>query len=179
MNPIEPYDDPDAGYLVVRAAYGSPPSPSQTRAAPLPAGRRRDSVGVRALRVAVAVFGVVPVVTGLMAVTGGPAGMLDGQSTTPTVDNEVRFLGVYWLAFGVFVLWLVPRVDRLSGAFHAMLAVTFASGCARLLSVLLHGRPHPVIAAAMVVELVLPPVLAWWRYQLLNRPRSDRAKIVL
>ena len=75
--------------------------------------------------------------------------------------------------------WHISGCELMTGAFHAMLAVTFASGCARLLSVLLHGRPHPVIAAAMVVELVLPPVLAWWRYQLLNRPRSDRAKIVL
>src|SRR5437660_661113 len=47
MNPIEPYDDPDGGYLVVRAAYGSPPrsEPPPTT----PAGRRRESAGVRAL----------------------------------------------------------------------------------------------------------------------------------
>ena len=120
----------------------------------------------RGLQAVLIVFGILPIVTGLMAVTGGPAGMLDGQATTPTVDSEVRFLAVYWLAFGGFVLWLVPRVERATAAFRAMLAVMFGSGCARLLAAIETGSPHPVILAATVVELALPPVLALWQARL-------------
>jgi hypothetical protein len=112
---------------------------------------------------------VLSVVTGLLAVTGGPAGMLDGQATTSTVDSEVRFLAVYWLAYGVLLLWVVPQVERRTGVVRAALAVMFASGCARALSFLRDGTPHPVMVAAMAVELVLPPVLWYWQAGLARR----------
>lgn len=119
--------------------------------------------GRRALQAVLAVLGTIPLITGVMAVLGGPADMLDGQATTSTVDNEVRFMAVYWFAFGCFVWWIVPRVDRATTAFRAMLAVMFASGCARLLSTVLTGWPHPVIRVALFVELLAPPVLLWWQ----------------
>ena len=120
----------------------------------------------RWLQVVLAVLGTIPIVTGVMAIAGGPAGMLDGQSTTSTVDNEVRFLAVYWLAFGCVVWWLVPRVERATTAYRAVLAVMFASGCARALSAALTGWPHPVIRAALFVELLAPPILLWWQRSL-------------
>lgn len=119
-------------------------------------------MGGHALRWVLGALGLLSVVTGLLAVTGGPAGMLDGQSTTSTVDSEVRFFAVYWLAYGVLLLWVVPRVGRYPGVVRAALVVMFASGCARALSLVREGTPHPVMLAAMVVELVVPPLL--WRW---------------
>jgi hypothetical protein len=132
----------------------------------------------RGLQAVLAVFGTIPLVTGVMAVLGGPADMLDGQVTTSTVDNEVRFLAVYWFAFGGFVWWLVPRVERATAAYRAMLAVMFASGVARALSTLLTGWPHPVIRVAMVVELLAPPVLLWWQRRLARTGPAQRSSAV-
>lgn len=108
-------------------------------------------------------LGALAVVTGVMAIVGGPAGMLDGQATTATVDSEVRFMAVYWLAYGIVALYLVPRVAEAGIAYRAWLGVMFASGVARGISYLTHGRPHLVIAAALVVELVAPAMLWFWQ----------------
>ncbi|MEV0001625.1 DUF4345 domain-containing protein [Micromonospora sp. NPDC050980] len=131
----------------------------------------------RALQAVVLPFGVLPVVTGLLAVTGGPAGMLVAQRTNSTVDSEVRFMAVYWLAYGVFVLRLVPRIAHAGGAFRAALVVMFGSGLARLLSILEVGRPHPVLFAATFVELLLPPVLWWWQAAVAAAATRPPAKI--
>lgn len=117
----------------------------------------------RGLQAVVAAYGLLAVVTGLMAVVGGPAGMLDGQATTNTVDSEVRFMAVCWIAFGVALWWLVPRVATATAAFRAMLVVMFAGGVARAVSWLATGRPVPVIAIGTVVSLVLPVLLAIWQ----------------
>ena len=117
----------------------------------------------RLLQAVVLLFGILPIVTGVMAVTGGPAGMLDGQATTSTVDSEIRFMGVYWMAFGGFLLFLVPRIETAAPAFRAALVVMFISGAARTLSIVEVGRPHPVLFAATFVELVLPVGLWLWQ----------------
>lgn len=117
----------------------------------------------RALQAVTAAFGVLALVTGVMAVIGGPAGMLDGQRTTATVDSEVRFMAVDWLAYGAATLYLAPRVAQARTAYRAWLIVMFASGLARALSYVQTGRPYPLIAGAMVAELVLPPVLWIWQ----------------
>jgi hypothetical protein len=119
----------------------------------------------RGLQIVTGALGVLAIVTGVMAVAGGPAGMLDGQATTATVDSEVRFMAVYWLAYGVGTLYLVPRIATAGPLYRAWLAVMFASGVARAISFAVNGAPHPVIAAAILVELLLPPVLYGWQRQ--------------
>lgn len=131
----------------------------------------------RTLQAIVLVFGILPIVTGLLAVTGGPDGMLVPEHTNSTVDSEVRFMAVYWLAYGVFLLTLVPRIDRAAVPFRAALAVMFASGLARLLSTMEIGRPHPVLFAATFVELLLPPVLWWWQASVASAATRPRAVV--
>ena len=72
-------------------------------------------------------------------------------------------MAVYWMAFGGFVLWLVPRVATATVAFRAMLGIMAFSGAARLLSTVLVGRPHPVLFAATFVELCVPVLLWLWQ----------------
>ncbi|GAA3343108.1 hypothetical protein GCM10020358_40540 [Amorphoplanes nipponensis] len=130
----------------------------------------------RGLRLVTGALGVLAVATGTLAVAEGPAGMLDGQVTTPTVDSEVRFLGTYWLAYGVVTLVLAPRVAAAPAApaYRGWLGVMAASGLARAVSFVVAGPPHPVMAAAMVVELVAPPVLWAWHRRVVSAAAGGR-----
>jgi hypothetical protein len=132
----------------------------------------------RGLQAVTGALGILAIVTGVMAVAGGPAGMLDGQATTATVDSEVRFMAVYWLAYGIGTLYLVPRIASLSTLYRGWLAVMFASGVARAISFLLNGAPHPVIAAAILVELLLPPVLFLWQRRVAGVSREELSHAV-
>jgi Domain of unknown function (DUF4345) len=117
----------------------------------------------RGLQICLTILGVIPLATGTLVVLGGPTALPGGQPTNPTIDSELRFLGVYWLAAGVYLYTLIPTIERSTGAVRALAAAVLASGLARALSLMLVGPPHPVMLAALALELAAPLPLAWWQ----------------
>ncbi|RKT55873.1 DUF4345 domain-containing protein [Saccharothrix australiensis] len=116
-----------------------------------------------ALRVVLVLLGLFVVGTGLADVVVGPAVLPGSPSATPTLDSHYRFFATMWLALGVVLLWVAPRVDRATAALRGACAAVFAGGVARIVSLLAVGPPHGLLVFFIGVELVLPPALVWWQ----------------
>jgi Domain of unknown function (DUF4345) len=80
----------------------------------------------------------------------------------PTIDSQNRFYGVAFTVYGWLLYLCATDLDRYRPVLRCMLAVFFAGGAARLLSVLVRGWPSPPVAGLMAAELALPVLLAIW-----------------
>jgi Domain of unknown function (DUF4345) len=81
----------------------------------------------------------------------------------PSLNSQNRFYGTSYMLYGI-LLWVCTRdMDRYALIFRILLLMTFAAGFTRIVSLLLHGWPSPMIIALAVSELVLPPFVLWWQ----------------
>jgi len=117
----------------------------------------------RLLQIVVAVLGLLPIGTGLAAFALGPALMPGGQPVSPSIDNEYRFLAVFWFAFGVVIYWMLPNIERQTSLVRFLCGVIFLGGVGRLISYMTFGAPHGAYSAAMVLELIGMPLLVLWQ----------------
>jgi len=101
------------------------------------------------------------IVTGVKVLIGG-AVAIPGATTTlveATIDNEVRYFSVFWLAYGMFCFWVARDIVNRHHFLPAIASVLFMGGIARLSSIVLVGMPGKVLLNAMIPELVLPLVI--------------------
>ena len=99
----------------------------------------------------------VALLTGLNVVIDGAAA-IPGATTAieASVDNELRFFAVFWLAYGSFSFWVARNIEERQ-QFIIFIALTFLlAGLARLCSILLVGNPGNILLGAMIIELILP-----------------------
>lgn len=103
---------------------------------------------------------VVALVTGVNVFLSGPTGIPEFVgSVDATIDNEVRFLAAFWIAFGFLCLRVARNLDS-HRQFVPYIALTFLlSGIGRLLSVTMVGVSTTLFLVVMVLELVLPLVI--------------------
>lgn len=103
---------------------------------------------------------LVATATGLNVIFQGIAGIPEsGLITQASVDNELRFMAVFWVAFGVYCLMLSRNIYENKKNIVFVAVVFLCSGVARLLSFVTVGQPIELFIGAMAVELVLPVVL--------------------
>lgn len=100
---------------------------------------------------------IVALLTGLNVVIGG-ATAIPGVTTAveASVDNELRFFAVFWLAYGGFCLWVANNLSERQQFVIFIASVFFLAGVARLCSTLLVGNPGHVLLGAMALEFILP-----------------------
>jgi hypothetical protein len=80
----------------------------------------------------------------------------------PSLNSQDRFYGAAFVLYGL-LLWLCIRdMQRFAPVFRLLLIVFFFAGLTRVLSVILHGWPAPMIVALAASELILPPALLFW-----------------
>lgn len=112
----------------------------------------------------------VALITGINVLIGGAAAVPGSLGPVEaTVDNELRFFSVYWVAFGVFCFW-VARNIRTQRIFIPFIALFFfLGGVGRLISTLVVGNPANVLIPAMVLEFVLPVIIYLFYVKLNNK----------
>ena len=93
----------------------------------------------------------------------GVALVPDTGDPSASVDSEVRFFAAWYAAAGVVLLSTLPRVESAGRVIRTVGAVFFVAGCARLLSLIVVGRPHTLFLVLMVVEMVLPVIIVPWQ----------------
>ena len=84
----------------------------------------------------------------------------------PAVDSQNRFYGVAYGCYGILLYVCSMDLARYATIFDCVLFATFAGGLARLVSMVTHGRPPPLILALLASELLVPPILVGWLYAL-------------
>jgi hypothetical protein len=116
-----------------------------------------------ALRVAVAIGGIVPVAAGLAGVIAGAA-MLGGHpAANLTLDSHLRYLSGLLLAIGLGFWSTIPRIEQQSARFRLLTAIVVVGGLGRLYGILVEGLPPAPMLFGLGMELVVTPLLCWWQ----------------
>ncbi|MFE9749878.1 DUF4345 domain-containing protein [Saccharothrix saharensis] len=122
---------------------------------------------MKAFQVVLVVLGLFAAGTGLLEVVLGPSVLLPGSPRPePTLDSNYRFFAVMWLAIGVALLSVAPRVREATTLLRFVSAAVFVGGLARIVSWWAVGQPHPLMLVLLGVELIVPPVLVVWQRRL-------------
>lgn len=117
----------------------------------------------RGLQVVLVVGGLVAITTGLVAIIGGADTFPGSPSMENPADNEGRFLNAFWIAFGVALLWVAPRVERETTLIRFLAAALFLGGLARVISIIDVGEPADMQYVLMGIELTLAPLVVVWQ----------------
>lgn len=112
----------------------------------------------------VAFFGIVCMVIGFAHIVIGPAVIPGSTPVNATMDSEDRFYATLFVGFGAALVWCSRALAARARPFGCLLAVFFAGGLSRLVSLWQAGLPHPLFQVLTVVELVLPIAL-WIMYR--------------
>lgn len=118
-----------------------------------------------------AAIGITATVTGIYVVLAGVDGQTDGGAATSSVESELRFFAVFWIAYGVAALWVAPRAERETLTVRALALILFGGGIARGVAWIDEGRPHALFVVLMCLELLIPCILL-----ILQRRIGDRVR---
>jgi hypothetical protein len=103
---------------------------------------------------------LVALVSGLNILIGGAAAIPGSSGAVEaTVDNELRFFSVFWIAYGAFCFWVARNIQEQKMFIPLIAAVFFLGGIGRLISILLMGLPSSILIPPMILELVMPIVM--------------------
>jgi Domain of unknown function (DUF4345) len=130
----------------------------------------------RNLQIATAILALVPIVTGLVGLTGlsDPLYAALNLPHDATLDSNLRFYSGVWLGVGLAAAWTVPRIDRETTLFRALWIMIFLGGVGRLLSLAITGMPLPPFVGFTALEILGAPFFVWWQgrvAKVLNTPR--------
>jgi Domain of unknown function (DUF4345) len=109
------------------------------------------------------VLAVIPIVAGTATVVLGSASVPAPGAVSANLESELRFYAVWWIAAGVFLAWLAPRVARRTRELRVFCALLFGAGFARVLAILDAGWPSSGQIVLMGIELSLPAILIAWQ----------------
>lgn len=84
----------------------------------------------------------------------------------PALNSQNRFYGVAYGGYGILLYVCATDLVTYEIIFNCLLFATFAGGLARLVSIVTHGMPPPLILGLLASELLAPPVLVGWYYAL-------------
>ena len=119
----------------------------------------------RALQIAVAVGGIVPVSAGLAGIILGAS--LAGEShAAADLDSHFRYLSGLLLGIGLAFWSTIPGIERNGRIFRLLTAIVFIGGLARLYGVLIEGLPGYPMIGGLGMELVVTPLLCLWQARL-------------
>jgi hypothetical protein len=114
----------------------------------------------RALQVAVAIAGLVPV-------TAGAAGAFDPTllelAGSPQTLSHAAYLSGLLLGIGVAFWSTIPAIETKSGRFGLLAAIVMLGGLARLFTAARLGIWTPSVAWPLVMELGVTPALWLWQ----------------
>lgn len=117
---------------------------------------------------------LVAAITGLNVLFGG-ASAISGATggAEATVDNELRFFSVFWIAYGVFSFWVARDIHTQYKFIPAIALAFFIGGLGRLLSMLSVGAPDDILIPAMILEFVIPIAIfgMYWKLYIKNTIR--------
>lgn len=83
---------------------------------------------------------------------------------SPTVESELRFYSVLWMAYGGLLIWAARGLAARLAWVPPLAGLFFLGGVGRAIAYAVDGPPHAAFVQLMAVELALPLVfLGLWR----------------
>jgi Domain of unknown function (DUF4345) len=117
----------------------------------------------RGLQATLTILGAIGLTFGGLTVLTGAAGVLAGGPVSASVDSEMRFYAAWYVAAGVLLLRTVAHVESEGPTIRAICAVVFLAACARVISLVAVGAPHPIFLVLMAIEFTIPAVVVPWQ----------------
>ena len=124
----------------------------------------------RALQIAVAVAGLVPVAAGTVGALWPALLALAGP---PHALSHVAYLSGLLLGIGLGFWSLVPVIERQRRAFGLLAAIVVLGGAARLLLALRLGAWGLSVTLPLVMELGVTPALWLWQRRVSSNSRPE------
>jgi Domain of unknown function (DUF4345) len=127
----------------------------------------------RPLQVVTAGLGLIPVVTGAVAMLGvdDPLYASIGLPRSSLLDSNLRFFAGVWLGLGIALLWTVPSIERQGAVFRTAWGAVFVGGVGRLLSLASLGAPPASFIGFTILEIVGAPAFVYWQSRLARAQR--------
>jgi hypothetical protein len=134
-------------------------------------------------RITLALFALLPLVTGLADVLLGVTGQVTlgvqvpaSDLADPVLDSQFRFLASCWFGLGLLLCLCAWRPRRYPNLLRGTLFVIFLGGIGRGLAVVQTGWPAGTtglvfVVLALLIELVGMPLLLWWHWRITARER--------
>jgi hypothetical protein len=114
----------------------------------------------RALQIAIALAGLVPLTAGALGILS-PA-MLGLYGDRPATAHFAYLSGLL-LGIGMAYWWLIPDIEKRSSAFTLLTAIVFIGGLARLVMAFRVVSLQPAIGLPLLMELSVTPLLWAWQ----------------
>ena len=106
------------------------------------------------------------VVGGSLAILlGGPTTFPGIEGVTPSADSEIRFMAAFWLAYGIFTIWVVRDLAARHQFVPWIVLFLLIGAIGRILSWLMVGRPMDTLVTGTAVELIIAGLTAVFYYQ--------------
>lgn len=127
------------------------------------------SIEKRVFQEVVAVGSLAPIGAGAAGILYGPALVGAQGSTLGDLDSHFRYLSGLLLAIGLGYASTVPAIETRGKDFGLLTTLVVLGGVGRPASIASVGPPSPVMAGALVMELLVTPALAAWQWRLARR----------
>ena len=111
------------------------------------------------------VFGAVAIVAGAWTVVAGSESIPSAGDLNANVESELRFYSTWWIAAGVFLVWLAPRVEERTRELRVFCALLALAATSRVFAVIDTDWPSTGQTILMVVEYALAALLPLWQAQ--------------
>lgn len=133
----------------------------------------------RNLQIATAILALVPIITGLVGLTGlrDPLYAALHLPHDATLDSNLRFYSGVWLGVGVAAAWIVPRIERETTLFRALWLMIFLGGVGRLLSLAITGMPFAPFVGFAALEIIGAPFFVWWQARVVASASATRERV--
>ena len=120
------------------------------------------------LQIATGVLGAIPVVTGLIGMSGlgDPLYAAAGVPSNVLLDSNLRFFSGVWLGLGLALYWLIPRIESQTVLFRVIWGMIFLGGVGRVISMLFQGPPPMPFIGFTILEILGAPVFILWQARL-------------
>lgn len=136
-------------------------------------------MGRTALQVAIGIMALILAVTAVVClVLGVRSPLYEGaeiMGSTEAIDSQIRTLCGMVLGIAVVLFWrVIPRVERETTLFRALVGIGILGGFGRLISLLSGGMPPPSLFGFTVVELIVMPALVYWQWRLARHYAAEQ-----
>jgi hypothetical protein len=125
----------------------------------------------RLLQIAVAVGSLVPILAGGAGILLGPRLLGPDAVASVDLDSHFRYLSGLLLGIGVGFVSTIPGIEIRGARFRLLTAIVVVGGLGRLIALLASGPPPPGMLAALAMELLVTPALAFWQHRVAAPPR--------
>ena len=128
-------------------------------------------MSLRAFQYTMGFLAAIPFVSGILGMLGvdDPLYQMIQITPEPLLDSNLRFFAGIWVAMGIAMWCILPRIQWHAPVFRLIWGSIFLGGMGRVLSMLLVGMPPLPFVLFTALEVIGAPLFIWWHKQIARK----------